>query len=141
MALLVCVSLLQTPVPIIHCHAGIESETTLGAHLTRHHQGDASSSAACHWHFILPCELGHHDEGEASDHLSPRDVAVESDFNSPSASIMLAVADLITVNDLLTATATPTTQPSRASGCRIDRTAGDLRPAVRACALLCVLRC
>lgn len=88
---LVCVSLLQMPLPIMHHHAAFSSEQRLAAHVEREHHGEFAGTEDAHWHLVLPRHLdrdgehshhdGHdngHDNGhDDGHHDGPLDVAVQ----------------------------------------------------------------
>lgn len=77
LTLLVCISLLHLPVPVMHRHDEIESADILASHLATCHiqthscsLGDEKAEASCecpgihesHWHFVMPSQRG--DDGE-----------------------------------------------------------------------------
>ena len=69
LAVVVSVSILQTPIPMAHAHSGLENRGLLGAHLLRHHcdqkcQDEAIGHDAVHWHLCLP---GQSDDPNESD--------------------------------------------------------------------------
>jgi hypothetical protein len=89
MTLIVCVSLLHLPVPVLHRHDEIESAGVLASHLATCHAqthirslGDVKVKIRCecpsvhesHWHFVLPSQRG---DGNEPEHGIPH---VETEF-------------------------------------------------------------
>ena len=138
LALTVCVSLLQTPIPMVHHHGCLGSESTLDEHLAQHHEHDVERDEECHWHFLLPSDLK--GDGERPKDSSPDEVATVSLAFS---GIGIGTSD--SPNFFFPTRLSPaciTAACGRQSRIdRIDFTTGNLRPSVRACALLCVIRC
>jgi hypothetical protein len=53
---LTCITMLQIPIPVLHCHRQFEDGVALSEHLQSHHIGE-DSAAYYHWHLILPSDL------------------------------------------------------------------------------------
>ncbi len=82
LGLLVCVSLLQIPIPMLHHHAEFTSASELANHVDRQHQGDWGDGEECHWHLILPRDL--RGEGTRSHDHFPSDVPNSLPSDVPS---------------------------------------------------------
>jgi len=92
MTLIVCVSLLHLPVPVLHRHDEIESAGVLASHLVTCHAqthlrtlGAVNAKTRCvcpsvhesHWHFVLPSQRGDGGEPERGiPHVETEFVAV-----------------------------------------------------------------
>lgn len=138
---LACVSLLQLPLPILHCHAEFMAPAALQHHLQRHHRdGHSARARHWHWHFMLPNEFDPH-EGEKPDKPPSSAVALDEDGDSKRGSLASAAEAMLLSAQPVPSAVACGSDARRASLNRIDRTACNLAPAVRLCALLAVIRC
>ena len=137
LAVLVSVSILQTPIPVAHVHSRIGSAGHLSAHLDRHHQRDSVRGDEIHWHLVLPGDSSDdHDSGD-DDRPTPSALACavgstsSADFGDTEierlpqlSSHQFAMLSVRFVSE------------ARPSSPRCSLTS-----AQRTCALLCVIRC
>ncbi len=139
-ALTACLSLLQTPLPMLHQHAGIESQCGLSIHLNLHHLGQPQPADQYHWHFVLPREYASHDSPDQAPPVETGhccaaglgdsgSIATVSGFDGSRRSLSPVWDQPIVAQQLACL-------PGNAS-----RPLSSLTPAVRLCALLCVIRC
>lgn len=55
----VCLTLLQTPLPVLHAHSAYESTAMLSQHVEQFHHGmQSESESEWHWHFYVPGRFG-----------------------------------------------------------------------------------
>ena len=85
LSVLVCVSLLQLPIPVMHQHTDFGSFDSLSHHVERHHDGSCEVDDEFHWHFVLPSELGHDDESDSEESF-PSTVATVANQGSQAIS-------------------------------------------------------
>ncbi|MFK8110934.1 MAG: hypothetical protein AB8B91_01960 [Rubripirellula sp.] len=138
LSLMVCIWLLQIPVPVMHQHEHFASDLRLSEHVNRHHSAQSGCCLEWHWHFVPPSEMGH--DQETSDDI-PKSVAT-----------FASVSGQVTSGSTESALDRYVRQASELSG--LDdfasipssifqerrRPPNGLRPTVRACALLCVMQ-
>jgi len=136
-----CFSLLQLPVPVLHSHDAYESSESLAKHVDKHHQQAAESVEELHWHFVLPWELQHDHDSEG------QPTEVETDLVCLSASSFSATTGSLLDRTQFSRTVVLCSSLGAGVKRPIDRMllqqhpASNLRLSVRACALLCVIRC
>jgi hypothetical protein len=141
LALLVCAALLRAPLPMLHEHAEFLSDVALAQHLGQRHCGGAAAEGY-HWHWTFP---GDHDRDS-----QPQDGAPGG---PPSEAAKLCVACQSSMSlqfgsqlrdPLAASSAARVWLAASPPICRTDqseRASSLLQPALRAAALLCVVRC
>ncbi|MCA9127678.1 MAG: hypothetical protein KDB22_11355 [Planctomycetales bacterium] len=87
LALVVCATLLQLPVPVLHSHLEIGSAGDLANHVVQYHDGRQDRPLDFHWHFAIPGDLD-------TDHHSSRH------SNTPEAIPIVSLVDGIVSNSL-----------------------------------------
>ncbi|TWU29330.1 hypothetical protein Pla144_01060 [Bythopirellula polymerisocia] len=140
-SLVTCISLLQLPLPMLHSHDGFESLATLAEHVGSRHNSSMPVEDELHWHFLSPRELSQ-EEG-SNDGSNPPETSIVCLAASGS---MLVGGEKLPVNllshTLLTYCDLAARIRSPAFGTLgQSQPFSSLRPSVRACALLCVVRC
>lgn len=142
LAVVVSVSILQTPIPMAHAHSGLENRGLLWVHLLRQHCDDVCdrndlSDDDVHWHLCLPGQTDDSEEGDQDQPPAPcssdrhSEVTLDLDWE-PQGSDWLP-ADLLKGEPAVTP-GVMAVRPSLAGPYA-------LAPSKRTCALLCVIRC
>ncbi len=162
LTLVVCVSLLHLPVPVLHRHDEIESADVLARHLAAKHTqtqsrfaGDEQAESNCecpeihesHWHLVMPSQRGDGGEPEHGVPHAETDFVVVADGSLSCAHVLKGNA-LENVCSLMSASSSS----SSSSGCHIGKLdhsidrwhrCGHAAAATQVyrCALSCVMRC
>lgn len=64
--MIVCVSVLQLPVPVLHKHEAVQAGYQIHQHVAKFHSASTLPNDDFHWHWMLPSEFGQHEESDDS---------------------------------------------------------------------------
>lgn len=147
LALLTCAALLQLPVPILHRHADYDFADSLAGHLdtchaeTRFLRDSTQGVDELHWHFVLPRELGREHDSEENAPAAQASGLCLVGSSSMGVSVGSSAAHPFDQPPHDASAATLSTKVAAHLSFQKTQPCVGFRPAVRVCALLCVLRC
>ena len=131
----------QVRLPVLHQHSDFELDGELVFHLDRYHGGVSEQADQVHWHFMLPRQRG--DQGDQPEQSPPLDAGL-CYLAAPGAVVSSAALESFELEQQVRDWNSAVSCERRpASHCRVDhrQLQPSLRPPVRLCALLCVIRC
>jgi len=136
-----CISLLQLPVPMLHSHDAYETPDTLSKHVGKHHNEADVFEDELHWHFVLPREIKHeHDSEEDASEEETSLACLSAGAYPGSVNSSLDRAQFGRILNLSCTFGADVKCPVDGL-LRRQHPHSNLRPSVRARALLCVVRC
>lgn len=137
LGLLVCVSLLQIPLPMVHHHDQFVSSGELAVHVDHLHHSDQVEDEDLHWHLVLPCDFA--DDGEGAGGELPHDAVINAvasmgaGVGDPSSGQFSWLSKAIRPNELLAGQPLIGPLPTR-------RRVSNVSSAVYTCAVICQIR-
>lgn len=140
LGLLVCVSLLQIPVPMMHSHDGHALIGDLSVHIQQQHHAESLDGDDLHWHLVLPRDID--GDGDESDDGVPLDVIVQGNVLALGGQLGVRRGSPVVWVLPLDAAGAVTSAAGAEVGRRpsIGRLPGDVSPSVRLRAVLRVMR-
>ncbi len=126
---------------MLHDHEGYDSHATLTMHVDTRHAASMPVADELHWHFVSPRELNQEDGSDKDSNPSETSVVCLAGTGTTGAGGERLVASQ------LDRTPVPSGNLTAGNKRSLNRTAeqihpiSNLRPSVRVCALLCVVRC
>lgn len=122
---------------MLHNHSQFPILGELAAHVDRQHQHEELDADEFHWHLMLPRDFD--GDGHQSDDDLPLDVVVEAKL-LVSDSSNACQSGFETRSMLLGFASSLSANPNRRWQDVSSRLSSDVRPAVRMCAVLCVMQ-